>query len=96
MPPPAGLPRPAWGAILVLALNSIRYIHNNPVVRGLVSEPAAWRWSSASWFTGGEPLIWMDLDPRRYRWRDAEPSESELAMWKRHLDLRGEELSVEE
>ncbi|MGH7132306.1 MAG: REP-associated tyrosine transposase [Phycisphaerales bacterium] len=26
----------------------LRYIHNNPVARGLVTEPAAWRWSSAS------------------------------------------------
>lgn len=74
----------------------LRYIHHNPVARGLVSNPAAWWWSSASWFTGGESPIWMDLDPRRDRWGDTEPSESELAMWKHHLDLRGEEFAMEE
>ena len=31
---------------------SIDYIHNNPVVAGLVSSPAEYRWSSAAWFDG--------------------------------------------
>ncbi|MEA2085338.1 MAG: transposase [Thermodesulfobacteriota bacterium] len=30
----------------------IRYIHNNPVRRGLVSTPEEWKWSSASWYKG--------------------------------------------
>lgn len=27
-------------------INSVRYIHNNPVRKGLVSHPAQWKWSS--------------------------------------------------
>jgi REP-associated tyrosine transposase len=30
----------------------IQYVHNNPVCRGLVSEPTAWMWSSARWYAG--------------------------------------------
>lgn len=30
----------------------IDYIHANPVRRGLVDRPEAWKWSSASWFEG--------------------------------------------
>ena len=30
----------------------IHYCHNNPVERGLVSEPSAWRWSSYNWYQG--------------------------------------------
>jgi len=38
----------------------INYIHMNPVRRGLVTRPEAWRWSSASWYahpqTGTIPI----------------------------------------
>jgi len=30
----------------------INYCHNNPVARGLVSEPGEWRWSSYNWYMG--------------------------------------------
>lgn len=30
----------------------IRYIHNNPVERGLVRQPEHWAWSSARWYAG--------------------------------------------
>ena len=30
----------------------IKYCHKNPVVRGLVSDPGAWRWSSYNWYVG--------------------------------------------
>jgi putative transposase len=30
----------------------IEYCHKNPVVRGLVSDPAEWRWSSYNWYLG--------------------------------------------
>lgn len=33
-------------------LKTIHYIHHNPVKRGLVSDPAEWRWSSARWWLG--------------------------------------------
>lgn len=30
----------------------IEYCHNNPVKRGLVSEPSEWKWSSYNWYQG--------------------------------------------
>jgi putative transposase len=30
----------------------VRYIHRNPVERGLVATPRDWRWSSARWWSG--------------------------------------------
>jgi putative transposase len=30
----------------------INYCHMNPVMRGLVSEPGQWRWSSYNWYQG--------------------------------------------
>gem|GEM_PF-6924353 len=30
----------------------INYCHNNPVTRGLGSEPGQWRWSSYNWYMG--------------------------------------------
>jgi hypothetical protein len=39
----------------------IDYIHNNPVLRGLVVAPEHWRYSSAhEWLTGGHPLFTCD------------------------------------
>ena len=39
----------------------IDYIHNNPVRRGLVSQPEEWEWSSARWYAGMRPVkIEMD------------------------------------
>lgn len=48
----------------------VRYIHRNPVKRGLVERPEDWKWSSARWWMGrragelecdpppGDPRIW--------------------------------------
>jgi putative transposase len=43
-------------------LEKIGYCHNNPVRRGLVGDPAEWRWSSYNWFQGDSdvPLV-MDV-----------------------------------
>ena len=30
----------------------LNYIHNNPVIRGLVKCPSGWMWSSAMWYEG--------------------------------------------
>jgi len=39
----------------------IRYVHENPVRRGLVDRPADWRWSSASaWETGNDDPLPID------------------------------------
>jgi putative transposase len=39
----------------------IRYVHENPVRRGLVERPADWRWSSAlAWETGNDEPIVID------------------------------------
>jgi len=34
----------------------VRYIHQNPVRRGLVEQSTDWRWSSARWYAG-----WKDV-----------------------------------
>ena len=36
-------------------IEKLRYIHRNPVVRGLVAIPEAWRWSSFRHWLTGEP-----------------------------------------
>jgi putative transposase len=35
-------------------IEKLRYIHQNPVVRGLVQEPEQWRWSSYRSYAFGE------------------------------------------
>jgi len=35
-------------------IEKLRYIHRNPVERGLVSSPEQWRWSSFRWYLCGE------------------------------------------
>jgi putative transposase len=32
----------------------LKYIHRNPVKRGLVLEPEQWAWSSFRWYAHGE------------------------------------------
>lgn len=41
----------------------MRYIHNNPVARGLVSRPEEWAWSSARWYAGVR-IAAVAIDPR--------------------------------
>jgi REP element-mobilizing transposase RayT len=44
-----------------MMLQKIDYIHNNPVVRGLVVGAEHWRYSSAhEWLVGGHPLFKCD------------------------------------
>ena len=45
-------------------IEKLRYIHRNPVKRGLVSSPEQWRWSSFRWYAGGEagPVRVNDTD----------------------------------
>ena len=35
-------------------IEKLRYIHRNPVARGLVGSPEQWRWSSFRWYLCGE------------------------------------------
>jgi hypothetical protein len=35
-------------------IEKLRYMHNNPVKRGLVLEPEQWKWSSYRWYAYGE------------------------------------------
>lgn len=39
-----------------------RYVELNPLRAGLVSDPAAYRWSSCAAKVGDAPLDWLDLD----------------------------------
>src|SRR5690348_3183225 len=36
-------------------IEKLRYIHRNPVKRGLVTSPELWRWSSFRFYAFGEP-----------------------------------------
>jgi putative transposase len=45
------------------AWNAIRYIHRNPVKRGLCIEPDEWKWSSAAAYNGGSSVIPVDICP---------------------------------
>jgi putative transposase len=35
-------------------IEKLRYMHRNPVKRGLVDSPTEWRWSSFRWYSCGE------------------------------------------
>jgi putative transposase len=35
-------------------IEKLRYIHRNPVKRGLVESPELWQWSSFRWYLCGE------------------------------------------
>ncbi len=41
-------------------LELVRYIHNNPVKAGLVSEARLYRWSSDRYYQGAPPPDWLD------------------------------------
>ena len=45
-------------------IEKLRYIHRNPVARGLVAAPEQWRWSSFRWYLRGEvgPVKINDTD----------------------------------
>ncbi len=46
-------------------IEKLRYMHRNPVTRGLVSEPEDWRWSSYRQYAYGEPgPVWLNDWPR--------------------------------
>ena len=45
------------------AWNSVEYIHNNPVRRGLVSKATDWEWSSARYYAG-ETKVRLAMDGR--------------------------------
>jgi putative transposase len=45
-------------------IEKLRYIHRNPVTRGLVDSPEKWKWSSYRWYLRGEagPVKINDTD----------------------------------
>jgi len=49
----------------------IRYIHENPVKRGLVTEPTEWPWSSARWYAGDRTGSTAIDDARAFRLHEA-------------------------
>jgi putative transposase len=57
-------------------IEKLRYIHRNPVRRGLVSSPEQWRWSSFRWYLCREEgpvkiddtdILVMTIRPRAFR-----------------------------
>ena len=51
----------------------LRYMHENPVRRGLVASPEEWRWSSYRAYAYEEhgPVLVNEQQPARLKWRDA-------------------------
>jgi putative transposase len=50
-------------------VKEMRYIHRNPVARGLVTRPEEWKWSSARWWLGQKAEVECDRpggDPRKW------------------------------
>jgi len=52
-------------------IEKLRYMHRNPVQRGLVESPEQWRWSSFRWYLCGEagPVRINDTDILQMRVR---------------------------
>ncbi len=46
----------------------VRYIHRNPVERGLVDTPEAWKWSSVRWWMGSREGEWPCDPPPGKNW----------------------------
>ncbi len=47
-----------------IAWQSVEYMHNNPVRRGLAKHPTDWAWSSARWYDGHDDVVLpMDATP---------------------------------
>ena len=44
-----------------MLLQKLEYIHNNPVKRGYIDEPAHWRYSSYRNYYGGETLLNIEI-----------------------------------
>jgi putative transposase len=61
-------------------IEKFRYIHRNPVARGLVSSPELWRWSSYRWYVCGEtgPVRINDTDILVMKTRPPQVSDGEL------------------
>ena len=45
-------------------VEKLKYIHRNPVTRGLVLEPGQWKWSSYGWYACGESGPVLVNEPR--------------------------------
>ena len=50
-------------------IEKLRYLHRNPVVRGLVADPEEWAWSSFRFFYYGEPGLVVVNAPGKLRIR---------------------------
>jgi hypothetical protein len=57
-------------------LEKLRYIHRNPVKRGLVLEPGQWLWSSFRHYAYGEasPVLVDESQPAELKFRHVESS----------------------
>jgi len=55
-------------------VEKVRYMHRNPVKRGLVLEPEQWAWSSFRYYAYGEPgaVLVNEQRPAQLRVRDRE------------------------
>ena len=55
-------------------VEKLRYMHRNPVKRGLVAEPGQWKWSSYRFYAYGEPapVLLNEKKPVVLKWRGVE------------------------
>ena len=52
-------------------VEKLRYMHRNPVKRGLVFRPDAWEWSSFRAYLNGEKAL-VEVDPCPWKFQDRE------------------------
>jgi putative transposase len=56
-------------------IEKLRYLHQNPVARGLVQKPEDWQWSSFRYYAHGEPsLVTIDSSWLNGRWPSVDPT----------------------
>ena len=70
----------------------LKYIHMNPVTRGLAAKSVDWAWSSARWYAGMPHALWIDADPRANRWDNEAIIRTEFHPWEHFLAARGRPL----
>ena len=59
-------------------IEKLRYMHRNPVKRGLVLEPQQWKWSSYRFYAYGEegPVLINEKKPVVLKWRNPDEEAS--------------------
>ena len=74
-------------------LQTLRYIHLNPVAAGLCRVPEGWHWSSARCYSGlGTPPPWLDVNSTHEMFAKSAPGGSFQTFLHEGVDLETERL----